>query len=433
MGKNDIIVNDTKISVVIINVFISYLLVVLGVIFRPIMYVAFVYVCVKLFLSKDKFAVTLLLVPLAHVAVIFKLSPQSSSLFTYIQIIAVIKYFLLNRKINSKVFLYWFFFMIYLIIGFLLNSIYVGFSNITDLIKVCMWPLLFYFLIDSVDNENKTSVLKLYVVCVFITSVLGLTSTFIPNMEAFVTYKDVHLGKTDLGFISAIRFSGLVGDANFYSILLIIAVLISIFLWRKNAIKAWMFYVIYFCLAALGGMTGSKSFLVMLVVVTIVIIYELFKIKKYRSGIAFSIIIFLAVFLLVSGYISAFDLVFNRLNGVTTVNDLTTGRSELWSEYIENILRNPLKCILGNGIGVGHSFVHYPHNTYIDFVDILGIAGTILLLLTLFYSIKVKNRLEHDNRFWLGFLPVMFMYFSLSMFYSTDLVFQLFVISCFVL
>ena len=433
MINKNVLTNDTKTSVVVMNILVSYFLVIIGVIYHPVMYIAFAYVCAKILLSKDSLAITLLLVPLAHLAVIFKLSPQSSSLFTYIQLIAVVKYFLINRRINRKFLFFWFIFIIYISIGFLLNSIDVGFNNITDLIKVGMWPLLFYFLIESVDNNDCKRVLKIYVICVLISSLIGLTSSFIPNMEAYVTYKDVNIGRDYSGVITAVRFSGLIGDSNYYSIPLIIAILISIFLWRKSEIKPGLFYLFYFCLVALGSMTGSKTFLIMLAIVTLIIIHELYKIKHYKSAFGFSFVIVIAVFLLLSGYISAFDVVFSRLRGVTTINDLTTGRSDIWGMYLNNMIRNPLKLLFGNGIGEGLSYDRFPHNAYIDFVDILGVIGSTILVTILFYSIKLRKENAPRNRFWLGFIPIIVMYSTLSMFYSTDLVFQLFAITCFII
>ena len=106
------------------------------------------------------------------------------------------------------------------------------------------------------------------------------------------------------------------------------------------------------------------------------------------------------------------------------MSELTTERTDLWKMYFLNLIDHPLKMIVGNGFGKGYSFERYPHNTYLDFLDLLGILGTVLFLYAkkcaCYNYIKSKNTLNY-----LPMIVIIIMYFSLSMISHYDMIYHI--------
>ena len=128
--------------------------------------------------------------------------------------------------------------------------------------------------------------------------------------------------------------------------------------------------------------------------------------------------------------IDIFSTVLTRFRNINTgfsSSGITTGRIELLQYYLQLFLENPVKFIIGNGIGIGYSY-RPPHNTIIDFLDIMGLIGTFLFSALL---IKIYKLTPTEGKGTAFILLVPLMYFFLSMFYSIDFCFELALIYCF--
>ena len=145
----------------------------------------------------------------------------------------------------------------------------------------------------------------------------------------------------------------------------------------------------YFC-----GLTGSKSALLMLVMPVLLWLYGCIC-KRRWFLLSISIIsICIFIVLIFSGRIEAFDVVVRRLSieKDSSISDLTTGRSDLWTMYLQYFLDNPFKMLVGNGVGLYLLKNAAPHNTYIDFLYQLGITGTVLFFVCIsMYATKCKT------------------------------------------
>ena len=72
----------------------------------------------------------------------------------------------------------------------------------------------------------------------------------------------------------------------------------------------------------------------------------------------------------------------SRFSTITNVNDLTTGRNEIWSMYLDYILSNPRVICIGDGIGAAY-IQKAMHNIYIEIWYYVGILGGLLYIITL--------------------------------------------------
>ena len=180
----------------------------------------------------------------------------------------------------------------------------------------------------------------------------------------------------------------------------------------------------------LGAMTGSKSFILMAAIITFFFVLSLFYYRQFLRMAFIMMIIVILLILMYTGRIYIFSTALTRFTNASTGfarSGILTGRLELVQYYAQLFINDPLKLLFGNGIGVGHSY-RPPHNTLIDFLDIIGFFGTILFGAVL---VKTYNLTPSDGRGSLYILLVVPMFFFFSMFYSIDFSFELALILCY--
>ena len=367
------------------NTFIALLgvlLITAGVPFRPIMFAAIVF-CgfAVIFINNPKTVICMMFTWLSF-STIFKLSVGATSIFTYLQLIVILKFLITKRKVDTRFFLYWFLLAAYVFVG--------GIGSLRDSIKFAIIPLMIYMFARETDGKDINRVSYYYLLGVFTSTIVSFFRNYIPNMATFVGLKYVNLTFTSSGWQRADRLGALWGDPNYYSVHLILAIAILIVWYSQERIKLPWFIVGYSALAVFGGLTGSKSFLIMFAILTILIVYVTFKNKKYYLGFFFFILIILAALLLLTGYFDIFSTVLKRLSTAENVSDVTTGRLDLWFEYFNIFFSRPVKALFGNGINNGFTLTT-PHNTIIDTLDLLGLVGTVIFYICLYLSIKEKK------------------------------------------
>ena len=170
-------------------------------------------------------------------------------------------------------------------------------------------------------------------------------------------------------------------------------------------------------------MTRSASFILVLAVTIVFMIVVLFRSRHRFVGFISAILIIVGGYLLLSGRLTIFNSSILKLQTSIAQGDISTGRIDRWSTYINEFIDRPFKLIIGNGVGKFFSFT-VPHNTYIDFLDIYGVLGTFIFL----QSISSVNRPLKKKKSIVNCLPliiVFVMYFTISMIFYLDLVYQM--------
>lgn len=396
-----------------LTVMLGFVFITTGVIVRPVMYIAALFVVVSIILTKSIEELCCLLFGWMNVATIFKLSPQSTSLFTYIELLCVVLLLIRTRRIDGKFLVSWMLYSIYLLLG-------VG-TQYGVFLKVTIVPLMLYFIVRSVSELGVKRLSTYYVLGVFIQSFLGLFKLYIPNMSNFVISKATNISYSVAGgYTQEERFSGLAGDPNYYSIFLILSLAVCIYYFVNDQLKEKHFYLIAGFIAIFGGLTGSKTFVLMFVIAIIFLFFALIQRRQYRRMGIFVILGIVGGILIFSGIVNIFSLVIQRINSGTI--DLTTGRIAIWKEYIQLLSGDVKMLLLGNGIGGGYPG-HVAHNFYLDCLIICGVAGSILFISTLSLAV---GRLERTNDFSrkIPLIMLLMLYFSLSMFFQYELTFQ---------
>lgn len=390
---------------------VGFLLILAGVIFRPAVYLAILFCGAAILLVPNTFDIMCLLFSWMSVASIFKISAGGTSMFTFLELIAVCVFLLRDRKINGYFFAGFLALFVYLLPG--VNG------NYTEFIKVLLNPLLLYFFVRETDPSRLRTLSNYYISGVLYSSVLGYFIDIIPHLSEFVMYKTQGRNET-----LVTRFSGLMGDPNYYSIHLVLAITICIFFYMQKKLGGVKFWLLLALFSAFGAMTGSKSFLLMLLVLILSLIVFAFITRQYKKAILLFAVVPILLFLILSGKITLFSITFDRLLTSYQNQRLTTGRSDLWAQYLD-IFKNDLR-ILFFGSGIGDRNVYRPvHNVYMEFVYTCGLCGSALFLGTFFLAARNGKKGSGPLIRALPLLIMLVMWFFLCMFYAYDFVYQM--------
>lgn len=310
---------------------------------------------------------------------IFKLSPESFSFFTVLFMVYVVKLFVL-RSINIRTF-----FLILLFGGYLL--LFSGVEQLISIVTLLVGFLLVYFTLREKNIEFEKIIIS-YAFGLLEASVLGLMQDQLPIVKEYVVSELMKIGEGN--YVD--RFSGLHGNPNYFTVDIIIALagLAILVMIKKHSI---INIVLFGFLSVVGFLSVSKSFLLTWLIMFVWVIISSFQMQASKMLKAIIIIAcsFAVIYIFAA---SSIDLYVVRFFGVSkdSASEMTTGRTDIWVNYIHEILSNTKTLFLGTGIGGKLVNGDGAHNTYIELWYMLGFIGSILYLCMVHSCIKVNNK-----------------------------------------
>lgn len=370
-------------------------------------YVAFLlsWVAVVELSEEDALCFLTFIMPFAN---IFKPSAGSQSFFTYLLLFYVLWYFLKRRSVDKR-----FLFSFLVLIVFLFAQSLFSF-HVLRIIKFLANIMFIYLAINTnMQEDNK----RIYLSYIFGTLLASLTAVLnvIPNLESFI-------GSKNLGaaYDNVARFTGLYSDPNYYSVNLIISLCLVVVLYHKKQIGSIVALILSVSTVGFAVITFSKSAFLMLVLPLLLLLYS--KIKSHRYF-AFVVVLTIGIVLIINilaGKIELFDTVMARFEA----GNLTTGRVDLWMDYLDYWQRDPLGFIFGVGFD-GEMVGKAAHNTYIDIFYYLGIVGVVPLSVVFVAMTNTKSSIGRHNFLNYGVvICLVFMYFFLSELFYFDWAFH---------
>ena len=130
--------------------------------------------------------------------------------------------------------------------------------------------------------------------------------------------------------------------------------------------------------------------------------------------------------MLFSGEIELFNGILYRITSANDISSLTTGRFDIWINYLSFLFDNLGRFLFGGGLGAEMLNKRVAHNTYIDLLYYLGILGTTLLI-TVFLTITSpkKNTAKLNLLNYSIWICIGVMYFFLSELFYFDCAFHI--------
>lgn len=233
------------------------------------------------------------------------------------------------------------------------------------------------FLVRELDHELDFYWLTIFFALGIVLA--AVTSQYLLVFPTITRYINV------LSHSGIIRYAGYYGDPNFYSAH-ITAALSGALIMLLGRVSKKRAVVMIFLIAALlycGFMSVSKSFF--LVSLTLLVFWIIaFSFKRERVSLKVMIILTFSIgviFLLSTTVFSGMvDMMFSRFGNDTNLSDFTTGRTDIWMQYINTLGEDPLLLLFGKGFTSATVNGRAAHNTVIQAFFQFGIIGAILLL-----------------------------------------------------
>ena len=355
-----------------------------------------------------------LLVFLLNMANIFKPGPDSTSFYTYLIFLYVLRVILQKRQLEPLILL----FAAYLVIIQIVNQ------NIDALktIKLIVYMLLISYVMNNKETFRMDRILAFYVAGVLLASVVTYLDSDFFRISALSLTKQ--LGRS-YGYGDVARFSGLDTDPNYYSVAVIISMCIVVLFYHKKKINAVLMIAILSGLFSFVIQTYSKSAFLMSALPIVVLLYGNAKAKRKGMQIFFVVLLGAVGLYMLSGKADFLDIIMTRFSaGKTDVGSLTTGRSVIWNQYFNDFREHILRLFFGVGVSSPFARSHAAHNTYIEMLHSVGVIGSMLFLVSLRTPIRATKVRKNLLNYSIGFC-IFVMYFFLSEMFYYDSVFHL--------
>lgn len=256
----------------------------------------------------------------------------------------------------------------------------------------------------DINMDNRKEVLTKSIIIFASSMILSIIiATIFPSIPYIILPEKQKLLMT-IG-----RFSGLNGDPNYYSQLVLIAAALigSSILDEKNEISNKI-KILMFLFLVINGFRGvSKSYAITIVILVVLLFFHIYKYIAKESKIAYYKKIALSIFIVVIGllcvYIFTAYIVEPMIQSRKDSSDLLTGRGQIWKLYLQAILLKPYIIITGVGASNGGSYLvsilgqgDAAHSVYIELlveVGLVGICICAIMLRDIFFNKKllVKN------------------------------------------
>lgn len=378
---------------------------------------AFLITLAYVIIEKQTINVFCLLFALISFNYIFKISPSSFSLFSLLELLTLLVVFLKNnyfKTIDSVIVFLSFALVLFIIFVDAFHSHF----NLNEYIRQFVNIFVLYCVLRNTGNDlNTTKIIKYFAVGIIVSSLIGLNAAKLPLFYDYIR----HVG---LNAEVETRFSGMTGDPNYYSVSVIICLVGLMYLFVKKKIGLF-FWISFVALSYFGLLTLSKSFLLTWSAVCFYFLILLISNKMYPAFWASIILLSLSVLVLLLQNNFYLTTIFNRLSDASNVDDLTSGRTHLWSTYLNAVFKDA-HFIFGYGITAPDVNSRDVHNFFIELIYYLGFVGAFFYFSVYFYIFISFKKVRHSKiGDFFGFLILAIMYFFLQMVHFNELPFHL--------
>ena len=189
------------------------------------------------------------------------------------------------------------------------------------------------------------------------------------------------------------RFRGLFRDPNYYMTMAAAAIALLAVLYLNRYLSQKAFAAGAGVLMIFGALTYSKTFLVVLIVFCILFVAMLFSRKRYILGIM-CVFIFLMAGIILSRTVLAVTIY--RFTSTDNLYELTTGRSELIAEYLQEITKSAGSLFFGAGLSA-EILGRGTHNLFLEIVYYYGLTGLGIMTAYIVSLIRLAGQRFEDS------------------------------------
>lgn len=204
---------------------------------------------------------------------------------------------------------------------------------------------------------------------------------------------------------SFVKFFGGTGDikrlrlltSNENSLSIYCSLSLSIFVSNLINSKGNIYKNIVFAVVAIafGLSTLSKCFLIVCVFIILylfVMLIAKYKLKSLNFIIPILVVLGIISLAMFSKISTIFERIFEHAGKHLTLNELTTGRSALWTMYLNEITSSISNMLIGVGFFNVRVIRRGPHNLFIHLFYRMGLIGLLMLGILTYYYYKSSDK-----------------------------------------
>ncbi len=310
-------------------------------------------------------------------------------------------FFKRKNKLNFSILISIAIFVIYSILP-------IGEYNLNKFIKIFIFLVIFIaFIMIIRKNEVFRGHFNIKLICLslIVASLFSLTYLISPYLKDYMIILPLENNLT--------RFMALFVHPNVFAMFSeVLLSLLAYFIISKKGNHNDIF--LFAAIAFLGLLTFSKTYLIILFIILAFLTIWCFtqNSKKTILVLIYTLSLALLVCLILPNVISNFlnrflENISESVSFKDFLNKLTTGRVDLWIEYLSYIFNNPLVLFFGRGFGAQRLNLLSTHNAYISIIYQLGIVGTILFVQVLFIIFREFFKKKTTKPHWAIIIPIL--------------------------
>lgn len=231
---------------------------------------------------------------------------------------------------------------------------------------------LIYVLLPRQDSASAVRAAKLFCMGLVFSSVYALLLRNSWQLRQIIGPESPAIWGTGI-----MRFRGLIQDPNYYMTMVVVALGLLLKLRDCRHISLLTFWLLSVPTAAFGILTYSKTFLLVAVLLVGFYILWQFGSRKLIWGCVLTGLAVAGLGVLILWEGSPLAVVLTRLSSSGSISELTTGRTEVYADYLQIVFRDVPGFLFGQGLGAD-GLVKDPHNLYLEILYYLGAVGLIL-------------------------------------------------------
>ena len=202
----------------------------------------------------------------------------------------------------------------------------------------------------------------------------------------------------------SVRHSGYYGDPNFYSAHITVALggVLVLLIDKISKLKSFLLLLVAGTLLYCGLQSISKSFILVAACLFVLwLIAVMFSKGKISAKLMIIAIFVLGILFLQSSTVFSdmVEVMLSRFKGNNSWSDLTTGRTDIWTNYMKALSDDPTLLLFGQGFTSKLVNGRNSHNTIIQMVYQFGLIGSTFMIAWIACFVKtllsgVKVRIE---------------------------------------
>ncbi len=350
------------------------------------------------------------------------------SMFAYVFIVGhyatfifVVLAFLIRAMIRNKK---------RLIVGIFLIPVYFilyFFSNDITILKLGDYVTFFivislFFMCNMYQGQDRKLIIQYFLAAHVISTVLGVFKGY----TRFIQF--MPLDYEGWGSEAYLRFSGLTYDPNFYTVNAVIALSILLLGHDYNIENPILWLASVLLTTIFGFLTYSKSCFICFAAIVILAFFLAPKMVKKRISYFIPLLLILII-IFWTDITNIFTTIIGRFNTEDGLDGVTTGRSELWGQYIKLIFSSPESFFVGSGLTPIYG-LKAAHNTYIEIWYKFGLLGVVFHIVYFYYCYKqiLGKHLKKNASNWLLVCLIVLLYFNLSAYSAYNFILSIFML-----